>query len=224
MPDPHGAPVPGARGPRRSPPLQFFSSSSSSSPRLCPEPATATSPRRRHECPQERQRHQAGAPSASSPPSRPLPSPVAPLQLLLRLVLTSGLLSPTWSPRAPDQQAYDASPPSSATRTTGQSRPSPCARLPFLPRRLPSSPCLVAGPCSTSSRLSAHCPSLPAAAPSPRSIWTRDPEPCCRCPFCNRGELRHRFPLSFPSFPHRSHLPTTAEPPPSRTSSPAPFR
>ena len=35
---------------------------------------------------------------------------------------------------------------------------------------------------------------------------------------CNRGELRHRFPLFSPSFPHRSLLPTTAEPPPSPSS------
>ena len=35
---------------------------------------------------------------------------------------------------------------------------------------------------------------------------------------CNRGELRHRFPLFSPSFPHRNPVPTTAEPPPSPSS------
>ena len=35
---------------------------------------------------------------------------------------------------------------------------------------------------------------------------------------CNRGEPPSRFPLSFPSFPHRSCIPTTAEPPPSPSS------
>ena len=94
------------------------------------------------------------------------------------------------------------------------SLPRPAQELRLNSLFLPTAPQLPGSPASpprrrSPLRLRSSSPSNSSSPARPRARFDAH---------CNRGELRHRFPLSFPSFPHRSFLPTTAEPPPSPSS------
>ena len=151
----------------------------------------------------------------------PLSLPACP-PLLASMPWTTPRLSPALShspPALPSSPSLSLSRPNTtiaAVRHSSRLRP-PLApptssgappRLPLPPPPLHESP-------EALHRRHVAVPLFGLRPPSP----TNSPSPARpRARFdahCNRGELRHRFPLFSPSFPHRSFISTTAEPPPS---------
>ena len=107
------------------------------------------------------------------------------------------------------------SPPFATAAISGHpSLPRLAQKLRHNPLFLPTAPRVPGSPASpprrrSPLRLRSSSPSNSSSPARPRARFDAH---------CNRGELRHRFPLFSPSFPQHSLLPTTAEPPPSPSS------